>query len=286
MRHQWLCLVVLAVVAGPARVVAQTEREGDYVARDGVHMRYRVRGSGPPLVLLHGFALSGEINWVMPGAVDSLAREFTVIVPDLRGHGASDKPHDPASYGAHYVDDVVGMLDQLAIRRAHFAGYSMGGMILLKLVTTHPDRVRSAVLGGAGWGRPGGPPPPNVAGWIATLDRAAREHTSVAEALRPPGMPQLAPPVVALLDRNDAGALAAVLRSAAALAVAEAELRALRVPVHAVVGETDEGARGAVERLRRVRPEVTVTLIPGADHRQAMSDPALASAIRAFARGH
>jgi pimeloyl-ACP methyl ester carboxylesterase len=232
--------------------------------------------------LLHGFALSGEINWIMPGAVDSLAQDFMVVVPDLRGHGRSDKPRDVASYGQRFVEDIVGILDRLEIPKAHVAGYSMGGHILLHLLATHPERVHSAVLGGAGWVEPGSPLPPHAAVWLASLDRAARDKTSVAEALLPGATASMPPPLVEQLDRNDAAALASVLRSVPVLYVPEAQVRALKIPMHAVVGETDP-VRAAVGALVRALPAVKVTIIPAADHAQAMGHPALASAIRAFA---
>jgi pimeloyl-ACP methyl ester carboxylesterase len=143
-------LAVTAVLAAQA-----TLRADSFVTSDGVKIHYVTKGRGTPLVLVHGFALSGEMNWVAPGAVDSLASSFMVVVPDLRGHGRSDKPHDPAAYGARFVDDLVALLDRLKIQRAHVAGYSMGGGIGLRLVALHPDRVISFVIGGAGWQPPG-----------------------------------------------------------------------------------------------------------------------------------
>ncbi|MGH7538346.1 MAG: alpha/beta fold hydrolase [Gemmatimonadales bacterium] len=279
-------LALVAITVPPVTVAQQPSQSGEFVASDGVRIHYLVRGSGRPLVLLHGFALSADLNWVGPGALDSLATAFTVIVPDFRGHGRSDKPHDPAAYGARFTEDVVELLDHLKIRKAHVAGYSMGGAIALKLLTTHPDRMRSAVLGGAGWQQPGSPPPPFIGDWLTNLDRAACEHTSVATALQRPDVKALPPPIVAALDRNDPAALAAVLRGAGAFAVPEADIRAIEVPVHAVFGERDEGARAQVDALARVVPPLTVTILPNADHAVAMAHPLLAAAIREFARAH
>jgi pimeloyl-ACP methyl ester carboxylesterase len=86
-----------------------------------------------------------------------------------------------------------------------------------------------------------------------------------------------------MLDRNDPAALLAVLKSLGGVFISEAEVRTIRRPVHAVTGENDAGARAAVASLITVVPNVRQTIIPGADHAQAMSDPRLALAIRTFA---
>lgn len=285
--HPAAVFVAVAAMGWPGVAPAQRQAPSfHFEAPDGVRIHYLMKGSGPPLVLLHGFALSAGLNWVGPGALDSLATAFTVIVPDLRGHGASGKPHDPAAYGARFVEDVVRLLDHLQVPKAHVAGYSMGGAITLKLATSYPDRVRSAVLGGAGWSAPDSAPPAFLLEWVAKLDRAATERTSVALALQRPEWPPLPQEVRIALDRNDAAALVAVLRGGAGLAVTEADVRALKVPVLAVLGELDVEVRHQVDALVRVRPDVQVSRIPGADHVVAMSHPSLVAAIRAFARAH
>jgi pimeloyl-ACP methyl ester carboxylesterase len=280
-------LLTLAAIALRAGAAAQAAaRAGEFVTSDGVRIHYLVQGSGPPLVLLHGFALSADINWVGQGTVDSLATAFTVIVPDLRGHGQSDKLHEVSLYGMRFVADVVDLLNHLKIPKAHVAGFSMGGAIALKLAAIYPERVRSAVLSGSGWAPPGAPPPPFAGAWVANLERAARERTSVAQALWPPELPPLPAPLVAGLDRNDAAALVAVLKSLPALDVSEDAVRAMRVPMHAVAGEKDEPVRVEVDALARLAPRLTVTIIPGADHRGTMTDPLLVRSIRDFARAH
>jgi pimeloyl-ACP methyl ester carboxylesterase len=253
---------------------------------DDVRLQYVVLGSGPAVVLVHGFAISAGMNWLAPGIADTLAKRFTVIVPDLRGHGASDKPHDPAAYGATFVDDLVRLLDHLRIQRAHVVGYSMGAAITLKLLTSHPDRVISAVLGGGGWQPPDAAPPAFLLEWLQGLDRAASGAITVAEVIRRPEWPALTPGIVALLNQNDPRALAAVLRGLAGLAVAEPALRASAVPVLAVVGETDRDARAGVERLAGVMPTVEVSIVPGADHVSAIGHPLLLQAIAQFLDSH
>src|SRR5262249_18139552 len=95
----------------------------------GTRIYYQSEGTGPPLVLQHGFSQSIE-DWYECGYVDALKHDYRLILVDARGHGSSDKPHDPAAYGLDKrAGDVVAVLDAIGISRAHFWGYSMGSWI-------------------------------------------------------------------------------------------------------------------------------------------------------------
>ena len=76
--------------------------------------------------------------------------DHRVLALDCRGHGLSDKPHDPKAYGPKLADDVIALLDHLGIERAHVHGYSMGGWIVTELLDRHPDRIVTASYGGSG----------------------------------------------------------------------------------------------------------------------------------------
>jgi pimeloyl-ACP methyl ester carboxylesterase len=120
-----------------------------FANNQGIRIHYEVEGAGPPLVLLHGTVASGE-DWREFGYTDVLKQNHQLIIMDARGHGASDKPHDPAAYDmALRVADVAAVLDELQIRRAHFLGYSMGGWIGFGLGKYAPERFQSLILGGA-----------------------------------------------------------------------------------------------------------------------------------------
>ena len=133
----------------PASSIAAAESQ--FFDAKGVKIHFLIEGTGEPVVLIHGLDSSARVNWQMPGTIDALAKDHQVIAIDLPGYGESDKPADPAAYGEQWVDDVILLLNHLNIRKAHIVGYSMGGMVALKLIAEHPERVISGTLGGAGW---------------------------------------------------------------------------------------------------------------------------------------
>jgi pimeloyl-ACP methyl ester carboxylesterase len=119
---------------------------------DGAKLSYDVDGDGPAVVLLHGFVADSYINWVRPGVIGRLnAAGFQTIALDQRGHGMSDKPHDPASYAdGAMLTDARTLLDTLGLERCAMVGYSMGAMNTLRLLASGESRIRTAVLGGIG----------------------------------------------------------------------------------------------------------------------------------------
>ena len=119
--------------------------------RSGLRISYGLQGSGSPLVLVHGYTASGYSNWVAPGWTEFLATRHTLLVPDLRGHGKSQKPYSSGAYSvAAMASDVLAVMDKEGVASAPIFGYSMGGMIALELLLEHPDRVSSAIIGGMG----------------------------------------------------------------------------------------------------------------------------------------
>jgi pimeloyl-ACP methyl ester carboxylesterase len=118
---------------------------------DGTSLSYEVEGEGETVLLLHGFAADSYINWVRPGILNALlGAGYRVVMLDQRGHGLSDKPHEPAAYADDaMVRDAQALLDHLGVERCLGVGYSMGARNMLQLLTVD-DRVRAAVLGGIG----------------------------------------------------------------------------------------------------------------------------------------
>src|SRR5690349_18253668 len=117
-----------------------------------IEIAYLDQGAGDPIVLVHGFGSTKEVNWVNPGWVDTLTKAgYRVIALDNRGHGASTKLYRPEDYDrADMAEDVRALMDHLGIARADVMGYSMGARIATNLAVAHQDRMRSAILGGIG----------------------------------------------------------------------------------------------------------------------------------------
>jgi pimeloyl-ACP methyl ester carboxylesterase len=285
------CLVLTAVLAHPAS--AQTALEDKFFTSRGVKIRYVDVGRGEPVVLIHGFSSTLDANWGNQGIIDKLSKDFHVVALDCRGHGKSDKPHDVASYGVNMIEDVANLLDHLSIRKAHIVGYSMGGAITGKFIAMHPDRVISAVFGGSA---------PRM-GWTAQNERDSEELASSLESgqgmrplilrLAPPNEPKppdqaIAQQSQATLGRNDALALAAVQRGNKDQVVTVAEVKALRMPLLAVVGSADP-IKAGVDRFKQIKPELNVVVIDGATHsgvRGAPGRPEFVAAVRDFLVQH
>jgi pimeloyl-ACP methyl ester carboxylesterase len=114
------------------------------IDRDGTKLHYDVNGSGPALLLTHGFTASSHM---FSGNIAALSRNNTVITWDMRGHGRSDYPADPGAYTPELsVGDMLALLDAVGVERAVIAGHSLGGFLSLAFNVAHPDRVAGLVL--------------------------------------------------------------------------------------------------------------------------------------------
>jgi pimeloyl-ACP methyl ester carboxylesterase len=119
-----------------------------YVSNQGVRIYYELEGLGPPLDLAHGISGSLE-DWREFGWVEALKDRYQLILVDARGHGRSDKPHDPDAYRQIYqATDHVAVLDAVGAERAHFLGFSMGGNACLGAGIHASERCLSLMMGG------------------------------------------------------------------------------------------------------------------------------------------
>jgi pimeloyl-ACP methyl ester carboxylesterase len=238
---------------------------------DGTHIAYLDTGGAGDLVfLLHGFAADHRVNWVVPGVVKALETAgYRVIAPDARGHGQSDKPHDPASYGGDaMVHDVQALMDHLGATSVHVVGYSMGSLTSARLVPQEP-RVRSLILGGVG-------------GRLGAVRRSAA-RTGVAEALETDDPSTIAEPVARAFRKfadstgADRLALAAIQRAPVGDA---AELDRIAVPTLVLTGDGDVLVGPPDELAARI-PGAHAKVIKG-DHLGAVNDPAFPVSIVDF----
>lgn len=123
------------------------------VVSNGVRVFYDVAGrsGAPPLVLVHGYTASGKTNWALTGWVDALGKQYRLVIPDLRGHGRSEKPHHKEAYSIDLMArDVLACMDAEGMQRPIVFGYSMGGIVTLEFLLNHSGRVRAAIVGGMG----------------------------------------------------------------------------------------------------------------------------------------
>jgi pimeloyl-ACP methyl ester carboxylesterase len=121
-----------------------------YTSFDGTRIHYTVKGTGRPVLLVHGFITDGE-SWKKTALYDSLLLHgFKVITLDLRGNGASDHPHDSLAYLQDAeARDIMGLISWLGLNSYQVVGYSRGAIITARLLVLD-TRVRAAVLGGMG----------------------------------------------------------------------------------------------------------------------------------------
>jgi pimeloyl-ACP methyl ester carboxylesterase len=255
---------------------------------NGVKIHYVVEGKGEPVLLIHGFAVNAQLQWGVPGIIKALARDHRVIALDVRGHGKSDKPTEVQKYGLEMVEDAVRLLDHLKIKKAHVVGYSMGAVITGKLLATHPERLLSATLGGAGVIPEGVKLPPFVDKLADSLEKGEGIGPLLA-ALTPPGRPKPPPSAIQLINRTVVGdrskVLAAVVRSWKTLAVSKEQLKSNKVPTLALIG-ADDPLKESVDLIKDELARLKVIVIDGTDHMTAFASPKFIQCLRRFLDEH
>src|SRR4051794_23414407 len=237
-----------------------------------VEIAFIDEGEGDPIVLVHGFASTKNVNWIYPGWISELRKNGRrVIALDNRGHGDSAKLYDPALYSiAEMASDVTALMDHLGIASADVMGYSLGGRITAHIALSTPHRLRAAIFGGIGMAMiEGGGPGENVA--------AALEAPSIDDVSDPVGRTFRA---FADQTRSDRRALAACLRGSRRL-MTEDEAASIMVPVLIAVGTADEIA-GSAAALGKIIPGAQVLDIPARDHMRAVGDRVYKAGVLEF----
>jgi pimeloyl-ACP methyl ester carboxylesterase len=271
-------LLGLLLIAGTGRA-----DEGSFDS-GGVQIHYLVEGQGEPVLLIHGFAVNAQLQWVIPGVFNALAKDHLVIALDVRGHGQSGKPTDADKYGTEMVEDVVRLLDHLKIKKAHVVGYSMGALITGKLLATHPDRLLSATLGGSGV-FPEGVEQPAFLEKLATSLEEGKGIGPLLTALSPSGKSKAPAFMVKIVNSSMKGdngkALAAVVRSWNKLGVSKEKLKANKVPTLALIGSKDP-LKAGIDHIKDDMENLTVVVIDGKNHLSAYLSPKFSRELRKF----
>jgi pimeloyl-ACP methyl ester carboxylesterase len=236
--------------------------------QDGARVYFEDQGGdGAPVILHDGFADSVRDlrEWLMGDAIASAG--FRVIFADHRGHGGSDKPHDPAAYAMPLrVADAVAILDRLGIERAHFLGRSWGGRLCFGIGEHAPGRVRSLVIGG---NQPYAWPESPISLTVGQALAAAREQVSseplvrAFEAVWDIEFPS--PQRERLLD-NDPLALHAAWTAAMAEGALSADLGRWQVPCLIFIGAADADFLEGAQRAAAEIPDAELLVLEEADH--------------------
>ncbi len=282
-------LTFLLLFASLLLVAAQAGAEDAYFDSDGVKIHYIVEGDGEPVVLIHGFTANIDMQWKMPGIISKLKQDYQVIALDNRGHGKSDKPHDPKQYGPEMVNDVLRLMDHLNVPKAHVVGYSMGGFMTNYLVNNHPDRCVTATLGGAGWSKADDTRTEFMTQLADSLD-AGKGVGPLIEQLTPANRPKPDQQQIDFINQmimahNDPKALAACIRGLRSVTVTERQLSSNKVPTLALIG-SDDPLKVGVDELEPVMANLTVEVIEGADHMTAFSSPKFIGDLEVFLEEH
>lgn len=239
---------------------------------DGIAIAYEVFGEGVPVLLVHGFGSSIQVNWVQTGWVETLNQAgYKVIAFDNRGHGQSEKLYEPEFYYPNLMAwDAQRLLDHLGIDEAFVIGYSMGARISAFLARQAPQRVRAAVFGGMGM----------------NLINGLDDSREIIDALNADKLSDVSHPtgrqfrIFADHSKSDRAALAACMMTSRQPMTVE-EVKRIDVPILVAVGEDDDMA-GSPEKLAALLPRGEAFSIPHRNHMLATGDKRFKEAALAF----
>tara|TARA_B110000037_G_scaffold37701_1_gene46338 strand:- start:5 stop:760 length:756 start_codon:yes stop_codon:yes gene_type:complete len=241
-----------------------------YLTRDGVRIFYEDEGTGIPIFLSHGFGASTRM-W--DGQVAEFSDRYRFIRWDMRGHGQSDSPDDPALYSqAHTLGDILGVLDYLEIDKAVIGGHSLGGYMTLAFNARHADRTKALILQGCG---PGYRSDTARATWnIRSENRALSLEEGGLDALG--GGAE-----VNVIEQKSALGLANAARGILSQVDAAAidSLPGIDVPVLILIGDGDEHyLQGSAYMASRIPGAINVT-VPNAGHGVNVDQPNIVNKV-------
>ena len=240
-----------------------------FAAPDGVALAWHALGEGRAVVLLHGLFSDAETNWIRFGhAAEIASRGFRVIMPDLRAHGTSAKPHDPAAYPRDVLaDDGLALIAHLGLEDYDLGGYSLGARTAVRMVV-RSARPRRLMISGMG-----------LEGLLATGARSAHfKHVLRGLGTHARGSPEWLAEAFLNTTGGDPQALLHLLDSF--VDSSEAELRAIDLPTLVVSG-ADDHDNGSAEALAALLPHGRYVEVPG-NHMSAVTKPELGRALADF----
>jgi pimeloyl-ACP methyl ester carboxylesterase len=234
--------------------------------RDGVELYYEVHGDGPPVLLTHGYSASADM-WA--GQIAPFSKHYKLITWDMRGHGRTDYPDDPAKYSeAETVADMAAILDAVGARTAVIGGLSLGGYMSLAFHLAHPERTQALLIIDTG---PGYKKDEGRAGWNVTAIRRAEKFEK--EGLPPPGTGGAETRAAPHRDATGLAKAARGMLTQHTPAVINS-LPDIRVPLLVVVGSKDEPFLAASDYMAAKIPGAKKAVIPDAGHAANIDQPA------------
>lgn len=234
------------------------------------------RGTGQPVLLIHGFASNHFTNWVSPGWMKTLADAgYRLIAFDNRGHGETSKSYDKSAYTPQKMaSDAVALLNHLEIETAHVMGYSMGARISAFMALAEPQRVATLVFGGLGIGMVDG-----VGDWDPIADALLADQPE--QTTHPRGRAFRA---FADQTKSDRRALAACIATSREL-LTENDMARITQPTLIAVGTKDDIGGSAAE-LAVIMPNAVAFDIEGRDHMLAVGDKTFKARVLDFLSEH
>jgi pimeloyl-ACP methyl ester carboxylesterase len=235
------------------------------IDRDGVKIHYEVHGNGPTLLLTHGYS-STSAMW--KGQIEALSKHQQLVLWDMRGHGQSDYPDNPAAYSeALTIADMAALLDEVGATSAIVGGLSLGGYMSLAFYRSHPERVRALLIIDTG---PGFKKDDARDAWNKrahdTGDRFEREGLAVLQSLSRER---------SSVSHRDASGLARAARGMLTQRDASVmqSLPTIKVPALIVVGADDTPFLAASDYMAAKIPGAKKVIIPAAGHAVNIDQP-------------
>lgn len=237
-----------------------------FTTNDGVRIAWREAGQGRPLFLIHGYFSEADTNWIKFGHAAALADAgYRVIMPDLRAHGLSDKPHDPALYPKDILaDDQFALIEYLGLTDFDLGGYSLGGRTVARMLA-RGCLPRRALISGMG-----------LQGLTST-DKRGNHFRHILDNLgaHEKGSPAWMAEAFLKTTGGDPVALRCILDTF--VDTSEEQLRGFALPVAVICGEDDQD-NGSATALTEVLPHGKLLIVPG-NHMSAVVKPELGQAM-------
>ena len=238
-------------------------------ARDGIELAYRETGTGRPVVLIHGYFSTATVNWIRYGhAAKIVERGFRLILPDLRGHGDSAKPHDPMFYPRDVLaDDGLALVEHLQLKDYDLGGYSLGARTTVRMLVRGATPKR-AIVSGMG-----------LEGILNTADRGGYFHNILTNlGKHKPGSAEWLSEAFMKTVGGDPVALLNILNTFAD--TPREALERITTPTLVLSGAEDND-NGSAEALAAALPHGRYVAVPG-NHMTAVTKPQLGTAIADF----